>query len=75
MFTPQTNNHPAINIEECPIERVVLTIKSVNSERIVTLPNITTVLSDLLIGLKRFRNAIRWEALFQEKAATQKLTK
>ena len=38
------------------------------SEKFVTTPNRTNVLSDLLIGLKRFRNAIRWKAFFQERA-------
>ena len=68
MVTPQNNNHSTINIDECAIERAVLAITSVTSEKFVTTPSRTNVLSDLLIGLKRFRNAIRWKAFFQEKA-------
>ena len=72
MVTPQSNNHSTIHIEECPIERAVLAITSVTSEKFVTEPDKTTVLSDLLIGLKRFRNAVRWKAFFMEKAEEQK---
>ena len=68
MVTPQNNNHPTINIDGCAIERTVQAITSVTSEKFVTTPSRMNVLSDLLIGLKRFRNAIRWKAFFQEKA-------
>ena len=64
MVTPQSNSNSTSQIEECPIERAVLTITSVNSETIVTEPDKTTVLSDLLISLKRFHNAVRWKAFF-----------
>ena len=72
MVTPQSNSNSTINIEECPIERAVLAITSVTSEKFVAEPDKSTVLSDLLIGLKRFRNAVRWKAFFQEKAEEQK---
>ena len=75
MVTPQTNSHPTINIAECAIERAVLEITSVTSEKFVAAPNKTTVLGDLLIGLKRFRNVVRWKAFFQEKADEQSNSK
>ena len=75
MVTPQTNSHPTINIAEWAIERAVLEITSVTSEKFVAAPNKTTVLGDLLIGLKRFRNVVRWKAFFQEKADEQSNSK
>ena len=67
MVTPRLDSHSTINIEENDIESEVLAITSVTSEKFVAAPNKTNVISDLLIGLKRFRNATRWKAFFHDK--------
>ena len=48
------------------IKKEVLTITSVTSEKFIVTPNRSTVLSDLLIGSKKNRNATRWKAFFKE---------
>ena len=55
MVTPQ----PDINIE-----REVLRVTSGISEKFVTAPTRSSSLSDLLIGLKRYKNSIRWKEYF-----------
>ena len=66
MITPQTDSHSLFNNDGDDIESEVLAITSVTSEKFVAAPNKTNVISDLLIGLKRFRNATRWKAFFHE---------
>ena len=48
------------------IEREVLSITSEILEKFVPEPNKASVLGDLLIGIKRFRNAVRVKAFFVE---------
>ena len=67
LVTPRLDSHSTIKIEESEIESEVLAITSVTSEKFVAAPNKVNVIGDLLIGLKRFRNATRWKAFFHDK--------
>ena len=44
-----------------PFEEEVLNIIHETSEKYITPPSKNQLLSDLLIGLKRFRNSVRWK--------------
>ena len=54
------------SIETQNLEREVLRITSVTSDKFVYAPKKEQVISDLIIGLKRFRNSVRWKWFFQE---------
>ena len=67
MVTPPPHVYSSTNLDANDVESAVIGITSVTSEKYVAAPNEETVLGDLLIGLKRFRNAVRWKAFFQER--------
>ena len=56
MVTPQPN--------VLDIEREVLKVTSGISEKFVAEPNRASALCDLIIGLERYKNAIRWKEFF-----------
>jgi hypothetical protein len=54
-----------------PLENLsneVLCLSSESSEKYVPEPHKGQVLQDLLIGIKRFKNAVRWKWFWMEKA-------
>ena len=54
------------------IQREVLHVTSETLDKYLLAPNRNQILSDLLIGLKRFRNAVRWKYFFVEKKRVDK---
>ena len=48
------------------LKREVLYVTNETSDKFVLAPTKEHVLSDLIIGLKRFRNTVRWKCFFQE---------
>ena len=50
----------------------VLNVTSETSDKFVFTPQKDSILGDLLIGLKRFRNTVRWKWFFQEKKRKEK---
>ena len=70
-LTPKSNNNSIIYAEERFIERAVQAITSVHSDKFIVMPDKTYVLSDLLIGLKRFRNTVIWKVFLLEKLITK----
>ena len=54
------------------LRREVLHVTSETSDKYVLAPNRNQILSDLLIGLKRFRNVVRWKYFFAEKKRIEK---
>ena len=54
------------------LQREVLHVTNETSDKYVLAPNKNQILSDLLIGLKRFRNVVRWKFFFAEKKRTEK---
>jgi len=58
MVTPRKNNL------EIDIQSELLSITSETSEQFVAEPRKADTLSDLIIGLKRYKNAIRWKEFF-----------
>ena len=56
MVKPQPNTYN--------IERAVQKVTSGISEKFVSEPSIANAMGDLIIGLKRYKNAIRWKEFF-----------
>ena len=54
------------------LRREVLHVTSETLDKYVLAPNRNQILSDLLIGLKRFRNVVRWKYFFAEKRRIDK---
>ena len=55
---------PPTSKESSFVEDAVLAITSGTSDNYVPAPNESQVMSDLLIGIKRFKNSVRWKAFF-----------
>ena len=66
MVTPRHDPNLLVNPSIFDIESEVLSITDVTSEKFVPGPSKDVVLSDSIIGLKRFRIAIRWKAFFHD---------
>ena len=66
MVTPRHDPNLLVNPSTFDIESEVLSITDVTSEKFVPGPSKDVVLGDLIIVLKRFRNAIRWKAFFHD---------
>ena len=49
------------------LQKSVLRVTNETSDKFVPAPSRNQILSDLLIGLKRFRNVVRWKHFFAEK--------
>ena len=57
------------------LRKEVLHVTSETSDKYVQAPDRNQILSDLLIGLKRFRNVVRWKWYFAEKKRIEKEAK
>ena len=57
------------------LRKEVLHVTSETSDKYVQAPDRSQILSDLLIGLKRFRNVVRWKWFFAEKKRIEKEAK
>ena len=55
------------------IEREVLKVTSGISEKFVAEPNRASAFCDLIIGLKRYKNAIRWKDFFLRTITMQEI--
>ena len=54
------------------LKREILHVTNETSEKIVLAPSKEQILADLIIGLKRFRNTVRWKWFFQEEKRKKK---
>jgi len=66
---------PTEQISRTSLEREVLHVTNETSDKFVPAPDRNLVLSDLLIGLKRFRNVVRWKYFFAEKKRVEEESK
>ena len=54
------------------LRKEVIHVTSETSDKYVQAPDRSQILSDLLIGLNRFRNVVRWKCFFVEKKRIEK---
>ena len=60
-----SNPDPLLEYLRAEVERVVLGVTTETSDKFVPAPKKDEILADLLIGLKRFSNTVRWKEFFQ----------
>ena len=75
MVTPQPFSIDVLEKELINVSKEVQSTTRGISEKNIPLPNRDSLLSDLLIGLKRFRNVVRWKEFFLKNLAEKENNK